>query len=619
MLIKALQAIITSNRRNPSTDSVDKYNVAFRDSVKKMIQDGNLREAKDQVTRALKEDDRNVIVLTLAGDIEGIESRAIAAKEFYERAISIDPSYGYAHMGLALIYVDIGKLNDAYLELMAAKRLLPRNADLLANLGMVQNALGNLDAACTALHQALAIDPNHAYAWNNLGISYQGKGALKDAACCFEKAVSKKPDPAMLNNFAMSHRDLNDIQKAEAILADASVKYPDTPEILMNLGLLAYDRGDFAVALKYYNKVLMCEALQDDVCVLLALLYQRLGDDHKALHELQASLSGNSRLQAEQIIGELNLYLGRYSEGWIKYEARLAVKPGPVRIYPYKLWAHESIENKVILVYGEQGLGDEIMFASCIPQLIEMSGKCILHCEPKLANLFAESFPRAIVHGGTANEPLDWLQSMPTPDYYVAIGSLPLRFRTEEDNFPDHVGYLRPNQAKFLGWRSRLAKLGNSPKIGFAWRGGIVKTGMHHRSLQLSLLEPLLEKVNATWIPLQWDANPAEQAELAAKYENKVYSYWEELSDFDSYAALIASLDLIVTVCCTTAHLAGAMGKKTWVMVPKSPAWCYRKEGNEMPWYPSVSLFRQETFNDWLPVLVNIEASIINEFPSFGL
>ena len=173
-----------------------------------------------------------------------------------------------------------------------------------------------------------------------------------------------------------------------------------------------------------------------------------------------------------------------YARGWQEYERRLAnAELAPLhQRFGQPTWDGAPLAGRRILVYAEQGLGDEILFASCLPEVIDQAGHCIIDCDPRLAGLFRRSFPQATVHGGGQTDPTGWLDGLGPVDWKVPAGSLPLHLRRKPEEFPRHSGYLRAAPEQVAGWRERLQALGPGPKIGLSWRGGVPQTGRGSRS-----------------------------------------------------------------------------------------------------------------------------------------
>ena len=214
------------------------------------------------------------------------------------------------------------------------------------------------------------------------------------------------------------------------------------------------------------------------------------------------------------------------------------------------------------------------------------------------ARTIARSFPGCEVIPTRQDNGFEWVRALGPVDYFVPIGDLPQQFRRHRSNFPDHHGYLVADQNRVDHWRSLLAQRGGKPKIGVSWRGGTEHTRTAVRTMQVTALSQLTQACNADWVCLQYGDVTDDMAK--ARQAGVDLAYWpESIKDLDEFAALITALDLVVTVCNTTVHYAGALGKPVWVMAPRIPEWRYGLHSTVMPWYPSSTLFRQAVDGDW--------------------
>jgi hypothetical protein len=275
-------------------------------------------------------------------------------------------------------------------------------------------------------------------------------------------------------------------------------------------------------------------------------------------------------------------------------------------------WDGASLSGHTLLYYAEQGLGDHIMYASCLPDLLPRAERIVVECEPRLATLFRRSFPQAVVHGNRQLDDGRWSE-MHGADVKLSCASAPRFLRRSAEDFPDHRGYLAADPAKVEKWKSRLAALGPERRIGLSWRGGVQRTGRAWRSLEPAALMPLLRVPGFRFISLQYDA---QEAELARLRESGVdVQHWPEaIDDYDETAALVCALDVTVSVCTAVIHLAGALGRPVWILAPLTPDARYGLTGTRMRWYPSARMFRQDSFGDWGAVVARV-ADQLKRFP----
>jgi hypothetical protein len=244
------------------------------------------------------------------------------------------------------------------------------------------------------------------------------------------------------------------------------------------------------------------------------------------------------------------------------------------------------------------------MFAGCLPQLIAAAGECVLECSPKLVKLFSRSFPEVVVREAAQPDAGDRF------DAQIALGSLPKYWRKSIAEFPGHRGYLHADAAKTASWRKRLNGIGQGLKIGISWRGGTEKTRGYMRSIPLRNWGEILRVPGAHFVDLQYTDCGDEVAAAASAFGVTIHQWDGVRDDIDETAALVAGLDLVISVCTTLIHLGGALGKPVWVLTPYSPEWRYGIRGETMPWYPSVRLFRQSRFGEWEPVIHDVAKSL---------
>jgi tetratricopeptide (TPR) repeat protein len=451
------------------------------------------------------------------------------------------------------------------------------DAEAHLNLGMCRRCLGQREDAADSFKLALHFRPGYAEAHLNLGVLDLEAGDGASAATRFEEAVRLAPAyaEALSNLGFVQFRFHGQIEAAEANLARALSARPGFPDALCNLGLLRQEQGRLDESLGLYE-----QALRGD----------------PALHEAR--------------LNRALLLLARrdFAAGWDEYEARKEASARFVRRFArYPEWDGARQPEKTLLVYGEQGLGDEIMFASCLPEAMALVRHCVIDCSPKLEALFRRSFPAATVHGGPQSDSdTAWLARLPPVDMQIAIGSLPRLFRRSESAFPRHAGYLAADAARTARWRERLDRLGGGLKVGISWRGGTSLSRRERRSLALEQMLPLLAFPGARFVSLQYTDCRDELASVESVHGVAVHHWQEAIDDYDETAALVAALDLVVSVQTAVVHLGGALGRPVWVLVPAVPEWRYLVAGERLPWYPSVRLFRQDGRRDWQTVIETV-------------
>jgi catechol 2,3-dioxygenase-like lactoylglutathione lyase family enzyme len=300
----------------------------------------------------------------------------------------------------------------------------------------------------------------------------------------------------------------------------------------------------------------------------------------------------------------------RFREGWRDYAYRFASLAILRRPWPFPEWKGEPLEGKTLLVYAEQGLGDEIMFASCLPEMIGRAKHCVVECDRRLAGLFRRSFPSAtVLTRPEDDDAIPSLRNLPPIDYQVAAGTLPSHLRNDWADFPAHSGYLKADPEGVARWRTRVDALGPGLKIGLSWRGGTQLTRTSARSLPLSDLLDAFARPERRFVSLQYGKVDDELA--AARAAGTHVEHWPDaIADYDETAALVSALDIVVSVQTSLIHLTGALGRPVWILVPAVPEWRYLREGPRMPWYPTARIFRQTRLRDWSGVLGEIAQAL---------
>lgn len=390
-------------------------------------------------------------------------------------------------------------------------------------------------------------------------------------------------------------------------------------EILNALGTCFKHENKVPEARSLFEEAQSLIPVNPDIQNNLGTLYINEGRPDKALEHLNLALSINSQHpQARWNKSLAHLEMGDYEEGWKHYDAGIDAKVRMERNYAMtQLPAWDGSPGKNVVVYGEQGIGDEILFASCLPDLIKVSKSVVLDSHKRLQNLFSLAFPDIPIYGTREDEHITWPmlpngQPRYNFDARIAIGSLPKFFRPTLESFPG-TPYIKPPVEKEAEWTALFHKMGPKPKIGISWIGGHKRTRVEVRSCHLEQLLPILQQ-DADFISLQYTHCEQEIAEFETKHGIKIHQFPETVyaQDYAETAALVANLDLVITVCTSMVHLAGSMGVPTWVLTPSRPAWRYRLDLDYLPWYgKTVTLFRQAPDStDWAPVVEEVSNNL---------
>lgn len=407
--------------------------------------------------------------------------------------------------------------------------------------------------------------------------------------------------------------DAERIGLAHPLLMRAAQLEPKNPMIWNNIGICYREGANWQEAEVHFWRGLKIDPNNAMCNMNLASLYINMAQPAQALKHLKTAIASDPSLpESYYHRARANVSLGNYDKTWADFDAVLGL--GDVRLERlYGMvprWNGQS--GKRLIAYGEQGVGDEIAFASCIPDLVK-DNTVIIECAPKLQGLFKRSFGLE-THGTRNDTNITWLRNQQTGEHRkidagVAFGSLPQYFRNKAEDFPG-TPYLVADPERRIQWRAMLDSLGPKMKVGIAWVGGNPNTGKARRSVQLDDLLPVLRQ-DATFISLQYKPSP-EIDELQKTHGITVH-HWKhatETQDYDDTAALVAELDLVISVTTAVIHLAGALGQTCWVLSPKEPRWFYGITGEKMPWYGSNKLYRQK--GKWVDVIAQVATDLRN-------
>jgi tetratricopeptide (TPR) repeat protein len=548
------------------------------DLAERLLQEGDVARAHSLVTQALQDEPRNPHALQLAARIERLAGRPEAALRLLEQALDIDPERVAAHVEIAALHRNAHDLEAARDELNLALHYQPDNAEAHFQLGVVHRQRGRQHDAITCFKRALEIEPSHAQALTELGFVYVTSERHQEALEVLERAVELDPFSFnACNSLGYLYVKLEEYERAYDVFSRLCAKLPRTvfgPRI--NLANSLDHTGRFDEAERIYNEILEYEP-----------------------NHYTARWNRAHNLLAR----------GEFEQGWEEYRFRLQEEVHP-RLIPFAPWKGEPLEGKTVVVTAEQGLGDQIMFASCLHDVTAPAAKVVLECDQRLKVLFERSFPRVEVIGTRYELAPAWLREVHAADYHIPAGSMPAFVRRKLADFPEHSGYLRADEQKTARWNAWLASLGPGLKIGLSWRGGTITTRRRLRSLTLDDLLPVVQTPNCRFVCLQYGEVAADLDRMRSVHGIDIAHVPEAIADYDETAALCMALDLTVSVCTSVIHLTGALGKPVWVMVPAVPEWRYGLSGECMPWYPSVRLLRQTNGNDWSPVIRRVRADL---------
>lgn len=503
------------------------------------------------------------IVLFRAGDAPG-------GIELLRTAISIESGVSDLHNNIGEMFRSLGRFEEAAASFARCIELDPQSAAPYSNLGELHRQLGKLDEAIACQRRAIELNPGDPTPHLNLGVALHDARRLDEAIASYREAIARAPDYANARgNLGAALMDASRIEEAMAELGIAHQLAPTNHITSLNLG----------TALTYLHRI-------DEAIPTLEraiALSPQWGDTHVNL--AYALLLG-----------------GDWKRGFDEYEWRFRAPKWPApRTMPIPQWDGSDPAGKRIFVHPEQGLGDAIQFARYIPMLADRGATVILESYDTLRPLF-----------GTLRGVAELLSKEQSAartdfDFHIPMLSLPRAFGTTVETIPTPAGrYLHADETLRARWRQRLSDAGLAKKVGLVWAGRTTYIKDIVRSMSLSLFAPLGQSEGVSFYSLQY--GPAGQQE--APVGLNLIRLDSQLRDFSDTAALVSELDLLITVDTAPAHLAGALGKPVWTLLPFNGDWRWGMTGDTTPWYPTMRLFRQPKIGDWASVVQSVAGEL---------
>jgi tetratricopeptide (TPR) repeat protein/SAM-dependent methyltransferase len=572
-----------------------------------------------------------------------------AAVDEYREAIRLDPSIPEAHNNLATALDAVGRNEDALQAIERALELRPDYAEAQINQATIQQtirdraatladdlesiapphsvpvestpqqwcargsqlqAVGQFDNANELFRRALEVDPDCAAAYFGFGYGLLVNEKHEEAAAHYEQGLLiDDTDATAWNNLGSAYTALEKYEEAIACYESALQIDAANAKAHFNLGNVYKDIGQPSEASACYRRALYVEPELAEAHINLGVVLQQQGRLEEALasHDRAVELLPDDAEAHFHRAGTL-LLKGDFTRGWDEYEWRWRYDLTP-RKFMAPGWNGSDLSEHTILVHGEQGVGDEIFFASCVPDVLAVARRCLVECDPRLVPLFARSFPLAeVVARPLTNEEVEAARVT----VQCPAGSLPRFLRRTVADFPKRLRYLAACPNLRRQWSCRLAELGHGLKIGVSWRGGGKAIQHRRRSTDLALWKPAFAVPGVKFVNLQYGSTPQELQEAAAALSAPLH-HWPDLDplkDLDAFAAQIAELDLVISVDNATVHMAGALGVPVWNLLPFAPTWRWRLGTDQTLWYPSMRLVRQATFGDWNPVFEAVAAQL---------
>ena len=528
------------------------------------------------------------------------QGRVREAEQVYASILAENPGQFDALHLLGLARHQQGHAVEALRLIGAALRAQPGSADALSNYGLVLDALKQHEEALASFDRALALDSRHVNALNNRALTLANLGRAEEALGSWDEALAAHPDHLQ----ALHNRGnaLHSRKRHEPALADYDrflAVGGDDIDVLNNRGGSLAALGRLAQAVESYDRAIAIDPRRPEILINKAHVLADCHEFDRALSIFaQAAALEGKCAEASWSASLVRLRLGDFVRGWQEYEWRWrqASWAPKRRQFAAPLWlGHEPLAGRTILLHAEQGYGDTLQFVRYAREVAALGATVLLEVQPPLKPLLADLTGVAQIFA--RGEPLPWFE------WHCPLMSLPLAFGTSLETIPCGIPYLKAPESRLRHWRGCLGPP-RSLRVGIAWGGSPAHKNDHNRSIGLARLGALLSTPAVEFVSIQRELSGPESAALSGN--RNVLHVGAELRDFADTAAVISLMDLVVSVDTSVAHLAGALGRPVWVLLPFTPDFRWLLEREDSPWYPTARLFRQPRHGDWESVLERV-------------
>ncbi len=575
------------------------------------FQRGDLEEAERLCQAVLVAKPGLFAALYLAGIIAGSAGRPGDAVLFMTRATAADPKNADAHYNRGVALGELGRHAEAAASYARAAALNPTHADAFFNRGVMLDALGRHAEALESYAGTLALQPRYAEAHQNRGIALAALDRQAEALASYDQAIALNPAYAAAhNNRGAALAALGRSLDALAAYDRAIALRPAYAEAHVNRAIALHDLDRPAEALASCDRALALRGDHAEAHFNRGNALRELNRHAEAIEAYERAVRvAPEHASAHWNLADCRLLLGDFAGGWREYEWRWKLRqrsPGR-RDFAQPIWLGEQpLRGRTILLHAELGLGDTLQFCRYVPRVAALGAAVVLEVQAPLVPLLASlAGIRELLPSGAA---------LPPFDYHCPLMSLPLAFRTDAATIPAAIPYLKSNLARVDAWRRKLGPA-TGPRVGVAWSGSRALAN-DKRSMAFNDLRPML--VGALeWISLQKEVGADEGRYLVS--HGGIRHFGDELADFADTAALIDLIDLVVTVDTSVTHVAGALGKEVWILLPfGTNDWRWQLGREDSPWYPNARLFRQPAPGDWASVVSRVAGALAHRFSSGG-
>lgn len=532
-----------------------------------LFSQGDLPNAEAALKHALVIAPRNPDALSLLGIISFQRGDIEASLQLLHKAVKARPGDATGYYNLGNVFLRVGDHSKALEFLDRAGRLNPDDYWIRVNHGICLANLKRFEEAKHSFDRAIAIDPSEAAGWRNLALCLEESGRYTEALQAYDEAIQRRPDYP--DAWSGKGSTLHKLERFDEALAhfDKAIQFnPAFAEAWSNKGGTLHELRRHAEALGCFDRAIEVQP------------------------EYADSYWNKSLTQ---------LLLGDFQHGWSNYRYRWKTRHADPHRHSElpELDSVEKARGKTILVWAEQGLGDTLQFSRYIALLAGVGAQVIFEVHPELCPLLEGQLACRVIPKGAGHG---------SAHLQIPLLDLPFLFHTRLDSIPAEVPYLRATPQSIARWERVLGRAGDRLNVGIACSGSPGHQNDTRRSFPLEQFEPLAQAANCYL--LQKEIRDSDRAFLRTHPE--ILFLGEEIGNFEDTAALVSILDLIVSVDTSLVHLAGALGRPVYVLLPWAPDWRWMLDRKDSPWYPSACLFRQPAYRDWISVIEEVAAKL---------
>ena len=578
-----------------------------------LYNNGDVKECLLRAKKVAKIYPEEPFVFNLIGVVSASIGSYEEAIESYKRALKINPNYFEVYNNLGVALNDSKKPKDAISYLRKALKINPHYPEAYNNLGNALKEMERLDQAIESYENAIKLNPKFIDPYTNLAIVFASKkNENEKAEYYFKKALEISPENSeALKYFSDFLVSIQRYSEAKALLEKCLILVPRNSDVLNLLGQV-YKSENFEKALEFYNNALHLSEDKESIQNNIGALYFEFNKVKRAISYFKKISNSDGNTKTLLNLAYAYIANNQFKEGWEKYEYRWKVDPGDKVVWPLKdkpLWDGKSASG--VLLWREQGIGDDIIFLGMVPEAYEKAGKDMtVLIDPRLVAMCERSMPGIeflpAVKGSVQEDRFD---------YHLPMGSLPRLFRSSEEDFSKtRESYLKADMERVEVLRKELGVEGKKV-IGISWKS-FKSLNTTKKSMDLEQFGRMFDGLDVVLLNLQYgDVNEEIRAfTKGTGIEVLQCSSVNLKEDLDGLGALIALCDLVVSTSNVTIHMAGALGKEAWVLLPFAANFWWLIERTDSLWYPTVKLYRQKSLQDWSEILKVVRSDLDQRF-----